>query len=108
VATRQRNAWLQQLLSPGRYHGVQAGHGRSATDQQQQQQQQGVRDLFKGLRVRVGVASGYVPKGQELRRSKVYRMAQGERVTMHVLLKYMCRLPQTSGVGTGAEYIIHW
>lgn len=80
VATRQRNAWLQHLLSPGRYHGGQAGHGPSGDpQQQQQQQQQGVRDLFKGLRVRVGVASGYVPKGQELRRSKVYRMAQGEK-----------------------------
>lgn len=78
AGTRQRNAWLQQLLSPGRY---QAGRGgdRPGSQQLQEQQERLVRGLFRGLRVRMGVASGHVPKGQELRRSQVYRMAQGGR-----------------------------
>lgn len=48
--------WLfQQLLSP-------------------RQEQQG---LFNGLRVRMGVVTGTVEHGQELKSSELYRMAQG-------------------------------
>jgi hypothetical protein len=49
---------LQQLLSP------------------RQEQQK----LFSGLRVRMGVVTGEVERGQELKSSELYRNAQGEIV----------------------------
>lgn len=57
VGSRPRNLWLfQQLLSP--------------------RQEQG--KLFSGLRVRMGVVTGEVERGQELKSSALYRSAQGE------------------------------
>jgi hypothetical protein len=41
------------------------------------EQQQQLR-LFSGLRVRMGVASGVVRRGEQVKQSQVYRMAQGE------------------------------
>eukprot|EP00775_Hariotina_reticulata_P004239 gene4239-4489_t len=51
---RRRNQWLQQLLTP--------------RNQQLQ--------LFAGARVRVGVATGYVAQGQEVKNSQLYKVAQ--------------------------------
>lgn len=54
---RRENSWLQQqLLQQGGVHGV----------------------LFRGLRVRMGVATGVVAKGREVKNSAVYKTAQGE------------------------------
>lgn len=59
LGSRPRNLWLfQQLLSP------------------RQEQQK----LFSGLRVRMGVVTGEVERGQELKSSALYRNAQGEAV----------------------------
>lgn len=59
LGSRPRNLWLlQQLLSP------------------RQEQQK----LFSGLRVRMGVVTGEVERGQELKSSELYRNAQGEIV----------------------------
>jgi hypothetical protein len=55
---RQDGCWLQQqLLMQGGGQGV----------------------LFRGLRVRMGVATGVVAKGREVKNSAVYKTAQGER-----------------------------
>lgn len=61
--SRPRNLWLfQQLLSP-----------RSHEPQKQ---------LFNGLRVRMGVVTGVVQRGQDLKASELYRHAQGGRPRM--------------------------
>lgn len=57
MGSRPRNLWLfQQLLSP------------------RQEQQK----LFSGLRVRMGVVTGEVERGTDLKSSNLYRNAQGE------------------------------
>jgi hypothetical protein len=58
---RPRNMWLlQQLLGP------------------RQEQQR----LFRGLRVRMGVATGEVARGSDLKGSSMYRRAQGEQLVV--------------------------
>jgi hypothetical protein len=54
---RGQDAWLQQQLM------VQGGSQKV---------------LFRGLRVRMGVATGVVAKGREVKNSAVYKTAQGE------------------------------
>lgn len=63
--------WLQQLLNPGQQPGsgsrvaAAAGGGLGS-------------GLFHGLRVRMGVATGVVMRGEDVKNSSLYKRAQGE------------------------------
>lgn len=57
--SRRKATWLQQVLSPGQQRSNQAA-------------------LFRGLRVRMGVSTGVVRKGEEVKSSALYKTAQGK------------------------------
>lgn len=72
LGSRPRNLWLfQQLLGP------------------RQEQQK----LFSGLRVRMGVVTGTVERGQELKSSALYRSAQGEGGRHYMVVSTFLSMP---------------
>lgn len=85
MGSRPRNLWLfQQLLSP------------------RQEQQK----LFSGLRVRMGVVTGEVERGQDLKSSNLYRNAQGEKAQRPCCLEIVLRHGAAGAVSRVATYAV--